>query len=801
MVLLNLWLSNVSKTSILNAVHERQDVLYVNDGLLLSILLKSTALRIDFNLSKYIIAVENSVKIVRLPDTLSTETVKQCGRIKKSPLLDNQHSLELRFPQALKKMSYEGIPAPTSLYTPLWLPEEGRNKTLPKTNVSQGATHFSIASEPLFYYVEAFPYHVVYCTNKRNNKEDWSHLESYWKDVASYISETTEWKANFGTDFLLPASHPLLSPSKMNPTPVSLLRHASFMKTDFDVSGAPLKDVIVPYYAGEVLTPMDDASIGKLCTRILDDSINRTLLAANNDRDDASVDIKPNILSDGISRRLQGATTSTSDTDNEVFQRQLRDTKLVSSQRKTLLFFAGSDLPSGGLRSQLYQQLTQLMKEAKYSKLSHKIITKEKQRNQYTHRRNSILRYFIPQAEEEEDRNSYNYEDIYFSTDQLSNEEYMRAMENSKYCLILRGDTTSSRRLFTAINVGCIPVIISDWIKLPFEFLIDYSTFTFTFPEIIVHQMGTLVSFLMEGVGEERYVSMRCTMRDVKPLLLYDVPAPVPVPIPVPVHVAVPTKASSASSSSSSSASASTSASASAPVLNSKEADKSVPPVLPVPLTTVSSDKTGAAVVDESRHQPLANSPNKDTERRQSSRQRPTEDKYNRPSSKDGNNRPHDSIGNITLLSNNRDGRAMRRSLLHREQLSDRGLRRLRQDSSTTGKRSLTTDVAAAAAAAAIEGTKTSNPTVSNTVTMGQHGQASSLTYAAITVSVINPITLAIIEAFHAREKYCDKLTKIAAANGVNSDSKDNSDQFYASTVASSRSMCEKIYARLAAAS
>lgn len=36
------------------------------------------------------------------------------------------------------------------------------------------------------------------------------------------------------------------------------------------------------------------------------------------------------------------------------------------------------------------------------------------------------------------------------------------------------GDTPSSARLFDAIVSGCIPVIISDELELPFEGILDY---------------------------------------------------------------------------------------------------------------------------------------------------------------------------------------------------------------------------------------------------------------------------------------------------------------------------------------
>lgn len=42
------------------------------------------------------------------------------------------------------------------------------------------------------------------------------------------------------------------------------------------------------------------------------------------------------------------------------------------------------------------------------------------------------------------------------------------------FCLCPAGDTPSSARLFDAIVSGCIPVIVSDELELPFEGILDY---------------------------------------------------------------------------------------------------------------------------------------------------------------------------------------------------------------------------------------------------------------------------------------------------------------------------------------
>lgn len=54
----------------------------------------------------------------------------------------------------------------------------------------------------------------------------------------------------------------------------------------------------------------------------------------------------------------------------------------------------------------------------------------------------------------------------------LHGQQYAQAMHASRFCLHLRGDTSTSRRLFDSVAAGCIPIIVSDYIgpNMPFSF-------------------------------------------------------------------------------------------------------------------------------------------------------------------------------------------------------------------------------------------------------------------------------------------------------------------------------------------
>lgn len=50
-----------------------------------------------------------------------------------------------------------------------------------------------------------------------------------------------------------------------------------------------------------------------------------------------------------------------------------------------------------------------------------------------------------------------------------SSHQYISELRESQYCLHLRGDTSTSRRIYDALAAGCVPVIISDDSHLPFK--------------------------------------------------------------------------------------------------------------------------------------------------------------------------------------------------------------------------------------------------------------------------------------------------------------------------------------------
>lgn len=72
------------------------------------------------------------------------------------------------------------------------------------------------------------------------------------------------------------------------------------------------------------------------------------------------------------------------------------------------------------------------------------------------------------------------------STDTASYAEhntYLQKLLTSVFCLAPRGDTASSKRIYESIAAGCIPVIISDNLKLPFERQLEWNNIAVRFTE------------------------------------------------------------------------------------------------------------------------------------------------------------------------------------------------------------------------------------------------------------------------------------------------------------------------------
>jgi hypothetical protein len=109
---------------------------------------------------------------------------------------------------------------------------------------------------------------------------------------------------------------------------------------------------------------------------------------------------------------------------------------------------------------------------------------------------------------------------------ETNRQEWVNGFENSKFCLIMRGDTPSSSALYNSIKVSCIPVIISDTLELvalPFQTQIPWSQMSLRFPEdIFIAEPMTMLRFLWQ-IPHHRVRHMLQVLQQIaQPRLLYD---------------------------------------------------------------------------------------------------------------------------------------------------------------------------------------------------------------------------------------------------------------------------------------
>ncbi|CAL5062135.1 unnamed protein product [Urochloa decumbens] len=87
-----------------------------------------------------------------------------------------------------------------------------------------------------------------------------------------------------------------------------------------------------------------------------------------------------------------------------------------------------------------------------------------------------------------------------------------RGMHSSKFCLHPAGDTPSACRLFDALVSLCVPVIVSDYIELPFEDVIDYNNIAIFVETSKAVQPGYLTSMLRR-VSSERILEYQTEIK------------------------------------------------------------------------------------------------------------------------------------------------------------------------------------------------------------------------------------------------------------------------------------------------
>ncbi|KAM0950803.1 putative xylogalacturonan beta-1,3-xylosyltransferase [Dioscorea sansibarensis] len=98
-----------------------------------------------------------------------------------------------------------------------------------------------------------------------------------------------------------------------------------------------------------------------------------------------------------------------------------------------------------------------------------------------------------------------------------------QGMHSSKFCLHPAGDTPSACRLFDAIVSLCIPVIVSDYIELPFEDVIDYKKIAI-FVDTESATKPAYLTKMLRRISTERILHYQRELKSVKHYFEYEDP-------------------------------------------------------------------------------------------------------------------------------------------------------------------------------------------------------------------------------------------------------------------------------------
>ena len=99
--------------------------------------------------------------------------------------------------------------------------------------------------------------------------------------------------------------------------------------------------------------------------------------------------------------------------------------------------------------------------------------------------------------------------------------QYRELMGNSTFCLILRGDTPSTRKFSEAVLAGCVPVLIADMPAWPFDQRLDYTSFTIEFDWRAAMRSPRAVIEMLLRVTPAQLAAKQAALARVRPHFRY----------------------------------------------------------------------------------------------------------------------------------------------------------------------------------------------------------------------------------------------------------------------------------------
>ncbi|GBG72304.1 hypothetical protein CBR_g11233 [Chara braunii] len=99
-------------------------------------------------------------------------------------------------------------------------------------------------------------------------------------------------------------------------------------------------------------------------------------------------------------------------------------------------------------------------------------------------------------------------------------ENYIKLMERSKFCLCPAGYDVNSPRLVQSIYYGCVPVIVTDDFVLPFSEVLRWETFSVRLPVKDIPNMKKIIA----SIPLATYISMQAKLKHVRRHFIWNNP-------------------------------------------------------------------------------------------------------------------------------------------------------------------------------------------------------------------------------------------------------------------------------------
>jgi len=102
-------------------------------------------------------------------------------------------------------------------------------------------------------------------------------------------------------------------------------------------------------------------------------------------------------------------------------------------------------------------------------------------------------------------------------------DKYLRLIRSTKFCIVPAGYSAWTNRLFETLLAGCIPVVVSDKIRFPYEDILDYRRLLVKWPE---HQVGSSLIDHLKSYSPKELSDMQQSIIAVQHLFYWNTVPP-----------------------------------------------------------------------------------------------------------------------------------------------------------------------------------------------------------------------------------------------------------------------------------